>query len=263
MTLDEIVCAYKEQGVVLLPGIFADWVPHLADGIEKHLSDPGPNACEHVPPGEDGRFFEDYLNWDRVAQYRSFVFESGVGMWGARLMQSINCQLFADHVFVKEPHTTKPTPWHQDASYSPFGGVQSINAWVAIDRINRDDGLHFIPGSHLWDLTLPSRSFDTGHRYKGASGTDPGAIDFDQHRLVSWDLTPGDALFFDSRTLHGTIEKGGLPSRRRAICIRMVGDDVRYLVRSGIPSFPWQGLVSGEKLPESIFPLLYSDDVQS
>ena len=35
----------------------------------------------------------------------------------AELMQSETAQVFHDHVLVKEPGTSKPTPWHQDGPY--------------------------------------------------------------------------------------------------------------------------------------------------
>jgi ectoine hydroxylase-related dioxygenase (phytanoyl-CoA dioxygenase family) len=257
MITRDIILDYAAKGIVCLPGVFTDWVTHLGTAIDAHLDAPGPNASEHVTDKTQGRFFEDYLSWERIEEYRCFIFRSGIGKLGAELMRSDRCQLFADHVFVKEPGTHKRTTWHQDASYSPFEGVQSINAWIALDSVARNDGLQFIPGSHLWNLTLPSRSFDSGKRYEGSRGTDPESVDIESQNLVSWDLAPGDALFFDSRILHGTMEESALASRRRAFCVRMTGDDVRYVARDGVPAFPWTGLISGQKLPEDAFPVLY------
>src|SRR5262245_59203456 len=123
MIPDRIVEEYRAHGVVHLPRVFSEWVERLREGVETSLRSPGPNASEHVAAEDGGRFFEEYLAWDRVREYRAFVFDSGVGQIGALLMGSKRCQLFADHVFVKEVGTTKRTAWHQDASYSPFTGI--------------------------------------------------------------------------------------------------------------------------------------------
>ena len=53
-----------------LRGVFADWVDTIAAGIERNLAEPGPYAAQSVRVGEAGSFFDDYCNWQRVAEFR-------------------------------------------------------------------------------------------------------------------------------------------------------------------------------------------------
>ena len=67
------VAEYRSQGVVLLRGIFQDWIDRIAAGIERNMAEPGPYASENLKPGEGGRFFDDYCNWQRIPEFREFV----------------------------------------------------------------------------------------------------------------------------------------------------------------------------------------------
>ena len=79
------------------------------------MSEPGPYAAENLKQGEAGRFFDDYCNWTRISEFEQVIRQSQVGQVAATLMQSDSVQMFHDHVLVKEPGTSKPTPWHQDS----------------------------------------------------------------------------------------------------------------------------------------------------
>ena len=78
------------------------------------MREPGPYASENLKPGEGGRFFDDYCNWTRIPEFVDVVRNSPAAQAAAELMGSRSAQMFHDHVLVKEPGTSKPTPWHQD-----------------------------------------------------------------------------------------------------------------------------------------------------
>jgi hypothetical protein len=61
---DEHVQSFQRDGVVLIKGLFADYVDIIRSGIEHNMSNPGPYAAENLKEGEDGRFFDDYCNLD-------------------------------------------------------------------------------------------------------------------------------------------------------------------------------------------------------
>src|SRR4026208_873578 len=103
----EQVNAYEADGAVLLPGLLADWVDVIKAGIERNMNEPGPYASENLKPGEPGRFFDDYCNWQRIPEFADFARHSAAAEAAARLMKSKTAQLFHDHVLVKEPGTGK------------------------------------------------------------------------------------------------------------------------------------------------------------
>ncbi len=108
------ITAYQRDGVVLIRGLFATFVETLRAGVARNMEEPGPYAAENLKKGEEGRFFDDYCNWTRIPEFKEVIHASDVAAVAANLMGSSRVQMFHDHVLVKEPGTSKPTPWHQD-----------------------------------------------------------------------------------------------------------------------------------------------------
>ena len=77
---------FAKDGVVLMRGVFTDWVESLRKGVEKNMQDPGPWGREYNQPGEPGRFFGDYCNWHRIDEYHNFMFNSQAPSLAAQLM---------------------------------------------------------------------------------------------------------------------------------------------------------------------------------
>ena len=69
---------YQKDGAIVIKDIFKPWVNILTKGFEKVLKDPGPHARENTSINENGRFFEDYCNWDRITEFEKFAKESGI-----------------------------------------------------------------------------------------------------------------------------------------------------------------------------------------
>ena len=90
-------------------------------------------AAENLHDGESGRFFYDYCNWTRIQEFEDVVRTSEAAAVAADLMGSQSIQMFHDHVLVKEPGTSKPTPWHQDGPYYFVDGTQTISFWYTLD----------------------------------------------------------------------------------------------------------------------------------
>lgn len=255
----EQVKAYQQDGVVCLPGVFSAWVDTLAEGVEYNLDNPGPYAADNLKPGESGRFFDDYCNWQQIPAFVRFVRESPIASLAAQLMQSSTVQVFHDHVLIKEPGTVKPTPWHQDAPYYFVDGEQLISFWIPLDPVD-EATLRLVPGSHRWDKpVLPTRWLNEDDFYAGQDDylpvPDPDA---DGMAVLEWAMQPGDAVAFHYRTLHGA--RGNLSERRRrAFSLRLVGDDARYVERPGrtSPPFPGHSMKPGEKLRQDWFPVVY------
>ena len=127
---------YQRDGVVLIKGLFAEYIDLVRDGIEANMQSPGPYAAENLKPGESGRFFDDYCNWQRISQFRDVIHLSPAAEVAADLMESQTVQIFHDHVLVKEPGTSKPTPWHQDSPYYFVEGRQTVSFWSPVDPVS-------------------------------------------------------------------------------------------------------------------------------
>ena len=255
---DEMVRAYREDGVVFIKGLFADWVDALRTGVEKNMADPAFQMVT-MKPGEKGRFFDDYCNWTKVPEFEQAIFKSEAGRVAAALMESEQVQLFHDHVLVKEPGTNKPTPWHSDGPYYFVEGRQTISFWVPLDPV-KEASLRCVAGSHLWEKdVLPTRWLSETSFYPDDDTYMPVPDpDAEGMPVVEWQMEPGDAVAFNYRTLHGA--RGNTSdNRRRAFSLRLVGDDARYVERPGptSPPFTGHGMQPGQRLREDWFPVIY------
>ncbi len=151
------IATYRRDGVVLVRGLFADHIAALREGVAQNMATPGPYAAENLRPGEGGRFFDDYCNWTRIAAFDAVIRTSPAAEVAADLMGSDSVQVFHDHVLVKEPGTSKPTPWHQDGPYYFVQGEQTVSFWSPLDPV-REATLRCVAGSHRWPRpVLPKR----------------------------------------------------------------------------------------------------------
>ena len=257
---DEQVAAYRRDGAVFLPGLFREWTDVLRAGIERNINEPGPHAAENLKVGEQGRFFDDYCNWQRIPEFADFVINSPAAGAAARLMATGRVQMFHDHVLVKEPGTSKPTPWHQDGPYYFVEGDQTLSFWVPVDPV-RDASLRVVAGSHRWQKpVLPTRWLSQQDFYPSDDEympvPDPDG-DPENYRILEWTMEPGDAVAFHFKALHGA-RGNNTDDRRRAFSLRVVGDDARYVERPGATSPPLtgHGMVAGQRLREDWFPII-------
>lgn len=265
---DADLAAYWRDGAICARGLFADWVAPLARGVERNMAEPGPYASENLREGEHGRFFDDYCNWERIPEFRDFVLHSPAARLAARAMGSRCAQFFHEHVLVKEPGTSKPTPWHQDMPFYFVEGRQTVSIWIALDPVDRATCPQFVAGSHRWEKRVrPQHWLDESDFYDRDEGyMDVPDIDADRqaYEILSWELAPGDAIFFDYLTLHGA--PGNVSKRRRrGFSARWLGDDAHYVTRPGRTSPPYPGIdqKDGERLREDWFPIVWPPEAAS
>ncbi len=264
LVTQEMIDTYQQDGVVLIKGLFADFVDTLRQGVEANMADPGPYASNNKKKGETGLFFDDYCNWSRIEQFQDVVQNSPAAEVAADLMQSQSVQMFHDHVLVKEPGTSMATPWHQDGPYYFVDGQQTISFWSPLDPVSRAT-LRCVAGSHRWKKeVLPTRwvseegFFPDEGQYIPVPDPDAEGMN-----VVEYEMQPGDAVAFNFRTLHGA-RGNQSDSRRRAFSLRLVGDDARYVERAGrtSPPFPGHDMMEGQRLREDWFPMLLERPVR-
>jgi ectoine hydroxylase-related dioxygenase (phytanoyl-CoA dioxygenase family) len=255
----EHIDTYQRDGVVLVKDLFKDHVDSIRAGIDRNMKEPGPFASENLDEGEGGRFFDDYCNWTRIPEFEYVIHNSSAAPVAAELMKSDRVQVFHDHVLVKEPGTSKQTPWHQDAPYYFVGGRQNVSFWSPVDVVKAAT-LRCVAGSHAWAKPiLPTRWLSQTGFYPDEGdympAPDPDAEGLD---IREWEMEPGDAVAFHFGTLHGA--RGNTTQmRRRAFSLRLVGNDARFVERPGptSPPFPGHNMLPGQVLREDWFPIIY------
>ncbi len=250
---------YKNQGAILIKNIFTPWIELLRRGFEKVLKEPGPHARENVNNGE-GRFFEDYCNWQRITEFKKFAEESPAAQIVAEATGSKSIQLFHEHIFVKDPGTHKETPWHQDMPYYCVDGNDTGSFWIPLDPVTKENSLQVLLGSHKFPkLVRPTKWSNDKPWYKDNDNfMDMPDITKIEKNILSSEMNIGDTILFNFKVLHsssGNTEK--IP--RRAFSMRFIGDDVKYINRGGETSPPFKGidLNNGAKMREDWFPVIW------
>ena len=252
---------FISDGVVMLPGLFTDWVAVLQQGIEANMASPSGDVRIYRNDDDTGLFFGDYCNWNRFPEYRDFIYHSPAGALASRLTRSSSARLFHEHVLVKEPGTTVRTPWHHDQPYYCVNGTQTCSLWLALDPVPRNTCVEFVVGSHRWGTWFRPERFN-----KTALNEDDGlspVSDIENNReryeIVNWNMAPGDVIAFNFLTLHGAPANKSVSTRRRAFSSRWIGDDCTYAKRPCItsPPFPDLDLNHGAPMDNPRFPLVF------
>jgi ectoine hydroxylase-related dioxygenase (phytanoyl-CoA dioxygenase family) len=259
---DEVVADFQKDGVVVLRGVFRDWVAALAQGVADVMRQPSHLERSYQPEDGTAAFFQDYCNWPRIPAFRSFIFDSPAAEVAARLMRSKRARFFHDHILVKRPGNSTVTPWHHDQPYYCVEGSQSVSFWTPLDAVSRDVTLECVAGSHRWTtIGFRPKRFDGSPLFKTGKFDDVPDIDSQREYLPirGWDMEPGDAVAFDFRTIHGAPANTST-SMRRVFSTRWVGTDARFVRRgtAGSPPFPHLGLEDGAPFDAPEFPVIYS-----
>lgn len=254
------VAEFQTKGVTVIRGLFTDHVETIRAGIDRNMAEPGPYAAENLKEGDTGRFFDDYCNWQRIPEFQQVIRNSPAAEVAADLMRSQSAQLFHDHVLVKEPGTSKPTPWHQDGPYYFVGGKQNVSFWAPVDPVTKAS-LRCVAGSHLWPKpVVPTKWLNEDNFYPDSDAYIPVPDpDAEGMEVVEWALEPGDAVAFNYWILHGA-RGNEAADRRRAFSLRLLGDDAHYVERPGptSPPFPGHNMAAGDKLRADWFPTIFT-----
>ena len=224
--------AFERDGVVLLPGLVdAGWQQRLAEAIERDIRDPGP--CFHGYGVEGGgRFHGNMRIWETDPDFADYCQHSPLPQAAAELLGADRVWLYYDQLFVKEAATEAPTRWHNDQPYWPIRGEPILSFWVSLDPVTKESGaLEFVAGSHRWHRWFQPEPFAPGGSSYAQNPEYEPMLDIDaereRHRILTWEMAPGDALAFHALTVHG-----GPPNRssrrRRGYTVRYAGPGMTY-----------------------------------
>ncbi len=234
---------YAADGVVLVrQAVDPSWTERMLRAVDAIVAQPaGEYIVDTGRSGEvSGRSYDGRYMWRENADIRAFAFETGLGRLCGQAMDATEVRFYFDHLFIKEPRTETPTPWHQDIPYWPFTGQQVCSAWVALTPNDvESSALEFVRGSHRWGKHYRPKVFidaKAGDEWIGVSD-DEECPDIEKRRdaydVLSFAVEPGDALLFSAHILHSARGNQSATDRRVAISLRFLGDDVTWDPRAG------------------------------
>ena len=105
--------------------------------------------------------------------FRAFAERSPAAEIAGRIMGAKAIRFFYDHLFVKEPGTLDPMPWHHDLPYWRFRGGHVRSIWLAIEDVTAaGSGVEFIAGSHRWGRWYrPQLPYDDNGKYEASTSS--------------------------------------------------------------------------------------------
>lgn len=189
--------------------------------------------------------------WMVDAWFHDLAFHPAVTVPSAQLLGVDRLRFWHDQVFYKPPRHPGVVPWHQDYSYwQRVGPARHITVNLVLDDTDLDNGcLHFVPGSHRWEL-LPTVPFDAPMDAVREFVPEERRAAFDAPVAVP--LRAGQASIHHSHTLHGSgPNRSDRP--RRAVVINTMADDTVVLdgsepILKGV-DLPTGALVEGDHFP--------------
>jgi len=254
---------FARDGVVAVRGVLSPGeVEEARAAIEEVMAAPGPDAKVASGPDDPGRFFEDFCRWQDVAGLGRLATGSRVPELAALLMGARQVRLYHDHVLVKEGGTEQRTPWHQDQPYYNVDG-RGVSAWIPVDPVPLAGSLEVLAGSHTGQWYLPRTFLDKEARWfpEGSLAETPDLeSDRESYDIRSFEMEPGDAVFFDFLSLHGA---PGFPfeGRRRVLSLRYLSESARHAPRPWRTSPPFEGLErelpAGAVMDHRLFPVVW------
>jgi ectoine hydroxylase-related dioxygenase (phytanoyl-CoA dioxygenase family) len=253
---------YEEDGVVCLRGLFdSSWIERLRAATQRSLEAGG---IEMTRTGDQGRFHSNLFMWRTDADFRAFVFESPAVAIARSIMRAHSVRFYFDHLFVKEPGTQTPTPWHHDQPYWPVRGEHVCSIWLTLDPVTYStSGLEYVKGSHRWGQRFKPENFGASRRAETLSDADNAIMpdidgNRDQYTFLSWDMEPGDCLVHHSLAVHGSPGNSSSAIRRRALSTRWLGDDAVYWPQSDAAEGGLHDprMTKGQRVDSDMFPIV-------
>jgi ectoine hydroxylase-related dioxygenase (phytanoyl-CoA dioxygenase family) len=198
---EEQIRTFDEDGVLLLKALINEqWQQTLCESIEQDIANPGPHHHAYEAEGGKGRFHGSMRVWEHNPGFRDYCWNSPLPALAAQFLKTDKINLFYDQLFVKEPSTSNRTRWHNDQPYWPVRGWPVMSFWVALDPVTKETGaVEFIPGSHRWGHWFQPENFAPGVSKSYEQNPDFVKMpdietEREQHKIVSWDMEPGDVL---------------------------------------------------------------------
>jgi ectoine hydroxylase-related dioxygenase (phytanoyl-CoA dioxygenase family) len=237
----------ERDGAVLVKGLLDSGWRHELVGLFDTLVAQGQDLSDYY--GEEdskqrgagkGRTVVCECSWRREPKFLEFLQQSPLAQAAAELMQSPTIALYEDLLIFKSAGAEQPTPWHQDEPQWPVSGRQMVSAWFCLDPVTPATGaLKFAAGTHRGPMyrpfAPPDRAADLAADDRFFEGGPLPDVDGANGRFAirSYEVQPGDVLFFHPRVLHAAL--GSAPTHaRRTFSIRFLGGDVRWLPKQSV-----------------------------
>ena len=221
---DVAIHQYQETGFLIVPKLFGTetaqqmiqhYMERRAEGPKS--GDSGGTTDHPEDPNHQYPRMINMHNWDTLT-----------GEWATQgTLLRIAEQLIEDTPVLRQtmlyfkPPGGRGQALHQDEQYITTEPL--IGVWVALDRSDKAVGqMVVVPGSHKRGL-LQVEAADTSISFTDAQSVMPEGVE-----EFYVDMAPGDALFFDGKTIHGSYMNETPDRWRRSFICHYIGEHAEH-----------------------------------
>jgi len=177
--------------------------------------------------------------WERDDRFKRAAFDPVIAGMARQLLGSAQVVLMEDGAVIKNPQIGKALHWHQDYAYWPLASPAAVTAWIALDRVNVENGaMQVAVGTHLAGERLPVE-FGDGSSFMHDERPGVEEIPRDPAEegwsIVSYVLQPGECGFHPALLWHASGPNTS-PNIRRGFVPRYVAGGTLWL---GSKRFPY------------------------
>jgi len=254
---------FEREGAVVVPQLLnRAWIDRLIDAVEACRAAPSQFHAVLSKPGEP-HLESDLFRWLDNPVFEALARSSPLTALASKLIGSREVVFLEDQWFHSDPGAVSASPWHQDHPYynvdRPF-----VTIWATLDDVDAEASLRVVPRSHSTGAIYSPVEFSATSTTIGGRSPLPPVPDIDadpgRHGVRSWSLCAGDAVAFDSRTLHSTGVKPSGGRLFRRISTRWIHPEAVYSDLGEQAAVFWRilphGLASGDRLASEMFPLV-------
>ncbi|KKI90365.1 hypothetical protein WQ54_20590 [Bacillus sp. SA1-12] len=253
---EEKMTFYKKNGFVLIDNVLnPEELSELRTFIDEVMEDKNGRSIQTDTAG--GAYYK-VLNqrvntWRDHAGIARYISDQRFANIALQLSEADGIRLFHDHVLLKMPGDSKPTPWHQDFPYWPFNKAhnkQTLSIWIALDDVDESNGcMMFLPRSNEAGQLKPINLVEPEDLFEYAEHAG-----FHEKTPVIVRMKAGSCTVHNGLTFHfAHANKTDKP--RRALVIIYIPDGTTYNGKSHVITDPLN-LTKDEKLQNGLFPLL-------
>ncbi|MEI6538109.1 MAG: phytanoyl-CoA dioxygenase family protein [Planctomycetota bacterium] len=252
---------FHEHGYVVGPKILTDrQLKQLREELET-LTEPNHPGSEfwyeynsNESPDPSRILFHALGAWRMTPAFHDVLWNVAFTTPASQLLGGA-VRFWHDQLFCKPAMHGGVVAWHQDYSYwTRTKPMAHLTCWIGLDDSTIDNGcLHYVPGSHHWDLLPITGLAGDMDAIKNVLNSSQWT-QFQRH--VPVELKAGECVFHHPLTIHGSFENR-TQNPRRAVVINSILDGVRSEsdepLLAGIPVIP-----AGQALGGQFFPMLYN-----
>jgi len=206
---------YEQTGYTVVRGLFgADEAERLRD---HYMEIRHRGAQPHDYAGESLTSRDPLKRYPRMAQMHRWDDTSLRWMVDPRIDQVMRALLGRSPYAVQtmlyfKPPGSRGQALHQDNFYLKADPGTCVAAWMALDRVDKENGcLEVVPGSHRWPILCTEKA-DTKVSFTDVTVPLP-----DPSAAVAVEMDPGDVLFFHGALVHGSAPNVTADRFRRAL----------------------------------------------